>query len=58
MYHFNIIEKTKTWYTISSALIVLSLASLLIFGLNLGIDFTGGSMLDIEFNEIIRPTIN
>jgi preprotein translocase subunit SecF len=58
MYHFNIIEKTKTWYTISSALIILSLASLLIFGLNLGIDFTGGSMLDIEFNEISRPTIN
>ena len=58
MYHFNIIEKTKTWYTISLALIVLSIASLLIFGLNLGIDFTGGSMLDIEFNETSRPTIN
>jgi preprotein translocase subunit SecF len=58
MYHFNIINKTKTWYTISGALIILSIASLLIFGLNLGIDFTGGSMLDIEFNEINRPSIN
>jgi preprotein translocase subunit SecF len=58
MYNLNIISKTKTWYTISGALIILSIASLLIFGLNLGIDFTGGSMLDIEFNEISRPTIN
>lgn len=58
MYNLNIISKTKTWYTISGALIILSIASLLIFGLNLGIDFTGGSMLDLEFNKINRPTIN
>ncbi len=58
MYHFNIISKIKTWYTISIALVILSIASLLIFGLNLGIDFTGGSMLDIEFKEISRPAIN
>jgi len=31
---------------------------LIIFGLNLGIDFTGGSMLDIEFQGISRPSIN
>jgi preprotein translocase subunit SecF len=58
MYHLNIISKTKIWYTISGALILISIVSLLIFNLNLGIDFTGGSMLDIEFNEVNRPTIN
>ena len=56
MYHFNIISKTKTWYTISAILVILSIASLFIFRLNLGIDFTGGSMMDIEFNE--RPLID
>ena len=58
MYNLDIISKTKTWYTVSGALIILSIVSLLIFGLNLGIDFTGGSMLDIEFNEIARPSIS
>ena len=58
MYNLNIINKIKTWYIISGVLITLSIASLLIFGLNLGIDFTGGSMLDIEFQEISRPSIN
>jgi preprotein translocase subunit SecF len=58
MYHFNIISKIKTWYTVSIVLIILSIVSLLIFGLNLGIDFTGGSMLDIEFNKINRPSVS
>ena len=58
MYHLNIINKTKIWYTISAVLILISFASFLIFGLNLGIDFTGGSMLDIEFKDIEKPLIN
>jgi len=36
--------------------IVLSIASIFIFGLELGIDFTGGSMLEVEY-ENKRPSI-
>jgi len=38
----------KIYFTISALLVSASIASLLIFGLNLGIDFTGGSLLEIE----------
>lgn len=54
----NIIDHTKPFQIISAILILLSIISFLVFGLNLGIDFTGGSMLDIEFQEISRPSIN
>lgn len=45
----------KIYYTISLILIIGSLFSLGLFGLNLGIEFTGGSMMEIEFNQI-RPS--
>ena len=52
----NIINKTKTWYTVSIILVILSIVSFIIFGLNLGIDFTGGSMMDLKFQE--RPSVD
>jgi preprotein translocase subunit SecF len=45
---FNIIGYSKIWLVISGALIVLSILSTLIFGLNFGIDFTGGSLIEIK----------
>jgi preprotein translocase subunit SecF len=45
----DIIGKRKIWYGISGALFVASLAALLLWGLRLGIDFTGGSILELEF---------
>ena len=55
MYHLNIMNKTKLWFSISGVLVILSIVSLIIFGLNLGIDFTGGSMMNLEFKEIQKP---
>jgi len=46
----------KIFYTLSIIAIVLSIASISIFGLELGIDFTGGSMLEVEY-ENERPSI-
>lgn len=43
------VERRKTWYLISLAVLVVGLVSLLLQGLNYGIDFTGGNMLEIEF---------
>jgi len=51
---YKIIQKRKIWLTISSVLVGLSIVFLALWGLNLGIDFTGGSLLEIKFlNE--RP---
>ncbi|MDN4472772.1 protein translocase subunit SecF [Demequina zhanjiangensis] len=40
---YPIVRQRKRWFAISGGLMALSIASLLIFGFNLGIDFTGGS---------------
>src|SRR5262249_40831494 len=44
----NIIGRRKLWYSISLILIVPGLISLLLFHLKLGIDFTGGSVLEVQ----------
>jgi preprotein translocase subunit SecF len=46
----NLIGKRKIWYTISLLLIVPGLISLALWGLKLGIDFTGGSQMEIKGN--------
>lgn len=44
-----IIKNRKIFVTISAVLISLSIASLFVFGLKLGIDFKGGSFLEVEY---------
>ena len=46
---YKIIQKRNIWLSISGILVVLSIIFLTIWGLNFGIDFTGGSLLEIEF---------
>lgn len=43
-------SKSKIFFIFSAILIVISIVSLLVQGLNLGIDFTGGSTLSFELN--------
>ena len=43
--------KRSRWYAISAILIVASLALLLVRGLNLGIDFTGGVVVEVAFSQ-------
>lgn len=45
----NIIGKTKYTYAFSITLTVLSVISLFIWGLKFGIDFTGGTLMEIKF---------
>jgi SecD/SecF fusion protein len=42
---FDAVGKRRIWFTVSGILIALSIASIAIKGLNLGIDFEGGSQL-------------
>src|SRR3989339_122585 len=54
---YQIIQKRGIWITISTILVALSIIALFIWGLKFGIDFTGGSLLEVRFkNE--RPAIN
>lgn len=51
------IVKLKTlWFSISGALLVASVVLLAVFGLRLGIDFTGGSLLEVEY-EMYTPVV-
>ncbi len=50
---FSIIKNRKIWFAISGTLVVVSIVLFAIFGLKLGIDFTGGSLLEVQFSE--RP---
>ena len=45
------VKYRKFYYIFSGLIIFVSLASLVLFGLNLGIDFTGGSVLEVSYNN-------
>lgn len=47
----DIIGKRKYTYIVSIILTVLSLGALLAWGLNLGIDFKGGTMMEVQFSK-------
>ncbi|MGE5702709.1 MAG: protein translocase subunit SecF [Clostridia bacterium] len=51
---FDIVKNRRKFYAISGTIMVLGLAIMLIFGLNLGVDFKAGTRLDLfigkEFN--------
>lgn len=47
--NFNFIKYRKIYFIFSGILILASLVFILIFGLKPGIDFTGGSILEIEY---------
>lgn len=48
-----IIKNRNMWFTFSGLLIIGSIVSLLVYPPKLGIDFTGGSLMEVEFSE--RP---
>lgn len=54
---YQIIQKRKIWLSISSVLVVASIIALALWGLNFGIDFTGGSLLEVEYKDG-RPAVN
>ena len=54
MARFDIIGKRKIWYAISSLLIIACLCYMLTRGFNLGIDFTGGTIMDLRFEKAVN----
>ena len=51
---FQFIKKSKLWFRTSLTLVVISAISIVTFGLNLGIDFTGGTLLEFQFDEKVE----
>lgn len=52
----SIISHKHIYLTVSGLLVLASLVAIGLWGLKLGIDFTGGSLLEVEF-EKARPTV-
>jgi len=53
----GIVKNRKIWYAISGLFVAASIFSIFYFGLRLGIDFTGGSLLEVEYANT-RPEIS
>jgi preprotein translocase subunit SecF len=51
----NIVKLRRLWYILSATLVLGSIFIVGVYGLKFGIDFTGGSLLSVRFDE--RPTL-
>ena len=53
---YKIIQKRKIFLSLSSLAVVASILALIFWGLNFGIDFTGGSLMEVEFKNY-QPSV-
>lgn len=53
---YRIIQKRRFFLSLSTLAVILSVLALIFWGLNFGIDFTGGSSLEVQFGNY-RPTV-
>lgn len=51
---YKIVEKSKLWFSLSGGVIAIGLIALILFGLKLGIDFKGGTLMDIKFEKTVN----
>ena len=51
-----IVKMRKLWFGFSGILILASIIVIPLNGLNFGLDFTGGTLLEIQFNETVPTT--
>ncbi|MBT3835290.1 protein translocase subunit SecF [Candidatus Peribacteria bacterium] len=48
---FSITNKLRLWLTLSSVLVLIGVSLIMYPGLKLGIDFTGGTLIELSFDE-------
>lgn len=53
--NFDFIGKSKIWFSASGIVFIIAILAIFTFGLNLGIDFKGGSLLALKFQEPATP---
>ncbi|MCH3951256.1 MAG: protein translocase subunit SecF [Acidaminococcus sp.] len=51
MKHFSIVKHAKIFLSISAIFLLIGICSMIFRGFNLGIDFTGGSIIDLKFDN-------
>ncbi len=49
---FNTLKYYKLWFSISGLILIFGLVSLILYGLNLGIDFKGGALVELQFDKV------
>ncbi len=54
----TIIKNKNIFFGITGAVVALALGALLLFGLRLGIDFTGGTLVEFSCNECTKTTLD
>ena len=55
---FDIMRRSKIWFAISLLIIIPGIFSMFTNGFNFGIDFTGGTIIDMRFEkEVTLPEI-
>ncbi|MDA1060268.1 MAG: protein translocase subunit SecF, partial [bacterium] len=50
---FKFIKNSKIWFSFSGLMVAVSVIAMFTFGLNLGIDFKGGTLLEFNFEEAV-----
>ncbi|MBI2625486.1 protein translocase subunit SecF, partial [Candidatus Parcubacteria bacterium] len=51
----RIIQKRRVYLSLSAAFVMAALAAILLYRFHFGIDFTGGSLLEVSYSGV-RPT--
>lgn len=56
MKNFSIVRHWKIFFSITIIFLLIGYGSMIVRGFNLGIDFTGGSIMDLEFDKEVKIT--
>ena len=50
---FSIVKRYKLFFAITITFLIIGLGSMIVKGFNMGIDFTGGSIMDLQFHKSV-----
>ena len=53
----SIVKRYKIFFAITITFLIIGIGSMLFKGFNLGIDFTGGSIMDLEFKNPVNVSL-
>jgi preprotein translocase subunit SecF len=52
-FHFEFVRRWKVWFALSGLVMVLAIVAIFVRGLNYGIDFTGGTQMNLQFRHAV-----